>query len=78
MKDRYGFSKGQRGPVVHAEPELEGKVRITIQLDQDLVDRFLQMAASGGGEYQALVNTALREYLDGKAPRVFLPCPGLT
>jgi len=71
MKDRYDFSKGKRGRVVRAEPEPEGKVRITIRLDQDIVDRFFQIAeASGGGTgYQTLINAALREYLDGKAPR---------
>ena len=70
MKERYDFSKGKRGRVV-PEPEPEGKVRITIRLDQDIVDRFFQMAeASGGGTgYQTLINAALREYLDGKAPR---------
>jgi uncharacterized protein (DUF4415 family) len=70
MKDRYDFSKGKRGRIVPAEPEPEGKVRITIRLDQDIVDRFFQMAeASGGTGYQTLINAALREYLDGKAPR---------
>jgi len=71
MKDRYDFSKGKRGRVVQPERETEGKVRITIRLDQDVVDRFLQMAeASGGGTgYQTLINAALREYLEGKSPR---------
>jgi len=71
MKDRYDFSKGKRGRVVPAEPQPEGKVRITIRLDQDIVDRFFHMAeASGSGTgYQTLINAALREYLDGKAPR---------
>jgi len=70
MKDQYNFSKGKRGRVVQPEPEPEGKVRITIRLDQDIVDRFLQMAEASGGEtgYQTLINAALREYLDGKAP----------
>jgi len=71
MKDRYDFSKGKRGRIVPPEPEPEGKVRITIRLDQDIVDRFFQMAeASGGGAgYQTLINAALREYLEGRAPR---------
>jgi len=71
MKDRYDFSKGKRGPVLPPEPEPEGKVRITIRLDQDIVDRFFAMAESSGGAtgYQTLINAALREYLDGKAPR---------
>jgi uncharacterized protein (DUF4415 family) len=71
MKDRYDFSKGKRGRVVQPEPETEGKVRITIRLDQDVVDRFLQMAEASGGAtgYQTLINAALREYLEGKSPR---------
>jgi len=40
MRDNYDFSKGKRGRVV-AEPAPEpGKVRITIRLDEDLVDYF--------------------------------------
>ena len=71
MKDRYDFSKGKRGRVRPPEPEPEGKTRITIRLDQDTVDRFFQMAEQSGGAtgYQTLINAALREYLDGKAPR---------
>ena len=72
MKDRYDFSKGKRGLVVPPELEPEGKVRITIRLDQDIVDRFFQMAEASGGAtgYQTLINAALREYLDGKVPRL--------
>jgi uncharacterized protein (DUF4415 family) len=71
MKDRYDFSKGKRGKVLPPETEPEGKTRITIRLDQDIVDRFFRMAEASGGEtgYQTLINAALREYLDGKAPR---------
>ena len=71
VKDRYDFSKGKRGRGVSPEPEPEGKTRITIRLDQDIVDRFFRMAEASGGEagYQTLINAALREYLDGKAPR---------
>jgi uncharacterized protein (DUF4415 family) len=72
MKDRYNFSKGKRGRVLAPEAEPEGKTRITIRLDQDIVDRFLEMAEqSGGGTgYQTLINAALREYLNGTAPRL--------
>ena len=48
MKDRYDFSKGKRGRVLPTEPEPEGKVRITIRLDQEIVDRFFQMAEASG------------------------------
>jgi len=49
----------------------EGKTRITIRLDQDIVDRFFRMAqeSGGGSGYQTLINAALREYLEGKSPR---------
>jgi uncharacterized protein (DUF4415 family) len=71
MKDHYDFGKGKRGRVIPPEPEPEGKTRITIRLDQDIVDRFFEMAERSGGTtgYQTLINAALREYLEGKAPR---------
>jgi uncharacterized protein (DUF4415 family) len=68
MKDSYDFGKGRRWRVV-AEPPLEsGKVRITIRLDEDLVDYFGAIADRSGGKvgYQTLINSALREYVEGK------------
>lgn len=72
MKERYDFSKGKRGRILPPEPESEGKTRITIRLDQDIVDRFLAMAEQSGGVtgYQTLINAALRDYLEGKAPKI--------
>lgn len=66
MKDRYDFRKAKRGRAVPAEPEP----------DQDIVDRFFQMAEASGGAsgYQTLINAALREYLDGKAPKLRTRC----
>jgi len=71
MKNRYDFSKGKRGRVLPPEPEPERKTRITIRLDQDIVDRFFRMAEESGGTtgYQTLINAALWEYLDGKVPK---------
>jgi uncharacterized protein (DUF4415 family) len=71
MKDYYDFRKGKRGRVQPPEPEPEGKTRITIRLDQDILDRFFEMAERSGGTtgYQTIINAALREYLEGKAPR---------
>jgi uncharacterized protein (DUF4415 family) len=71
MKNKYDFSKGKRGRVLPPAPEPEGKTRITIRLDQDILDRFLHLAEQSGGSvgYQTLINLALREYLDGKAPK---------
>jgi uncharacterized protein (DUF4415 family) len=66
MKDSYDFSKGKRGPVRQPVPEPAGKVKITIRLDQDIVDHFLAMADESGGSvgYQTLINEALRRSLD--------------
>jgi uncharacterized protein (DUF4415 family) len=71
MTSKYDFSKGKRGRVLPPETEVEGKTRITIRLDKDVVDRFLEMAEQSGGTtgYQTLINAALREYLEGTAPR---------
>ncbi len=70
MKNQYDFSKGKRGRVLPQEPESEGKTRITIRLDRDIMDRFFEMAEQSGGAtgYQTLINAAFREYIDGKAP----------
>ena len=72
MKDQYDFTKGKRGRVLPREPEAEGKTRITIRLDQDIVDGFFAMAERTGGAtgYQTLINAALREYLEGRAPKI--------
>lgn len=72
MKDEYDFSKGKRGRVI-PEPALEaGKVKITIRLDEDILDYFGREADKYGGKvgYQTLINSALREYIDGKAPKI--------
>jgi uncharacterized protein (DUF4415 family) len=64
MRKEYDFSRAQRGPVVPVPP---GKTRITIRLDDDLVEWFKgQVHAAGGGNYQTLINVALREYVARK------------
>ncbi len=68
MKDNYDFSKGKRGPVVQVSP---GKEKITIRLDTEIVDWFRNVVDNaGGGNYQTLMNNALREYIEGKTPRI--------
>ncbi|MFZ0396365.1 MAG: BrnA antitoxin family protein [Terracidiphilus sp.] len=70
MKRKYDLSKGKRGRIAAAEPR--GKTRITIRLDEDLVDHFLRQADASGGDkgYQTLINEALRQHVDGKAPQL--------
>jgi uncharacterized protein (DUF4415 family) len=70
MKKEYDFSKGKRGRVVAEPPPEPGKVRITIRLDEDLIEYFGAIADRSGGKvgYQTLINSALREYVEGKTP----------
>lgn len=45
-----------------------GKTRVTIRLDDDVLEWFRKQAdAAGGANYQTLINTALREYIAHKA-----------
>lgn len=61
MKSEYNFSKGKRGAVV---PAAKGKTRITIRVDDDILEWFrAQVDAAGGGSYQTLINNALREHI---------------
>ena len=59
MKKEYDFSKGKRGAVV---PQ-KGKSRITIYIDEDVLEEFRDRADSTGQGYQTMINEALREYL---------------
>lgn len=64
MKREYDFSKGKRGPIVPLEP---GKTRITIRLDNKILDHFRDLVHErGGGNYQTLINDALREHIRGE------------
>jgi len=59
----YDFRKGKRGPVLPVSP---GKERITIRLDTDILEYFRDaVERAGGGNYQTLINNALRAYLEG-------------
>jgi len=64
MKDEYDFSKGMRGPVLPAAP---GKERVTIRLDKDILEFFYdQVDRAGGGNYQTLINGAVRAFVEGQ------------
>jgi uncharacterized protein (DUF4415 family) len=61
VKRRYDFGKGKRGAVVRVP---KGKTRITIRLDEDVVEWFRQQVhAAGGGNYQTLINHVLRDHV---------------
>ena len=57
MKESYDFTQGKRGPV--ASPE--GKTRITLYVDNAVLEAFRARASAHGKGYQTLINEALRQ-----------------
>jgi len=63
MKKNYDFSKAKRGPVIRTPGK---KTRITIRIDDDVLEWFRkQVHEAGGGSYQAMMNAALRAHVEG-------------
>jgi uncharacterized protein (DUF4415 family) len=64
MKKKYDFCKAKRGAVVRTP---SGKTRITIRIDDDVLEWFRkQVHDAGGGNYQTMMNRVLREYMEGQ------------
>ena len=62
MKKRYDFRPGRRGAVLRVP---SGKTRITIRIDDDILEWFReQVHKAGGGSYQTLINDALRRFAE--------------
>ena len=59
MKAEYDFSKGKRGALI---PQ-KGKTRISIFIDNAILDEFRVRAEKAGTGYQTMMNDALRKYL---------------
>jgi len=59
MRAEYDFSKGKRGAVI---PQ-KGKTRISIFIDNAVLDAFRTRAEKAGTGYQTMMNEALRQYL---------------
>lgn len=60
MRKQYDFSHGKRGAVVPSP----GKTRITIMLDNDVLEYFRGCADSSGTGYQTMINAALKSVVD--------------
>jgi uncharacterized protein (DUF4415 family) len=60
MEAEYDFSEAKRGAVI---PQT-GKTRITIYIDDDVLETFRSRRDAAGKGYQTIMNEALREYLD--------------
>ena len=60
-KEEFDFTQAKQGSLVPAAPN---KTRITIRLDNDVLNWFRnQVHEAGGGNYQTLINEALRQYI---------------
>ena len=64
MKEEYDLTNGTRGAVIPAN----GKTRITIWLDDDIIEAFRNRVDAEGIGYQTLVNQTLRASLTTKNP----------
>jgi uncharacterized protein (DUF4415 family) len=59
MRKEYDFSGARQGAVI----KQPGKTRITIYLDDDVLQAFRERADASGRGYQTMINDALREHL---------------
>ena len=68
VAERYrdiDFSRGKRGPVISPEP---GKTKISIRLDNAVLEYFRSLVhKAGGGNYQTLINDALLEHVNRRS-----------
>jgi uncharacterized protein (DUF4415 family) len=60
MRAEYDFSEAKRGAVI---PQT-GKTRITIYINDDVLETFRSRSDAAGKGYQTIMNEALRDYLD--------------
>lgn len=65
MRKECDFSRGRRGSVL---PQT-GKRRITIYIDNEVLQEFRERADASGRGYQTFMNEALRDYL-GKSKQM--------
>jgi len=59
MRQEYDFSNGKRGAIISSP----GKTRITMYLDNEILDRFREQAEAAGIGYQTLINQVLKEHI---------------
>lgn len=64
MRAEYDFSKGKRGPVM----PLKGKTRISIFIDNAILEAFRARAEKAGMGYQTMINDVLKQFLTETEP----------
>lgn len=63
MKEEYDFSTAKRGPVVSNK----GKTRVTIMLDDDVIEAARERTQNATTGYQTVINELLRQALISEA-----------
>jgi len=71
MREEYDFSKGRRGAAIASK----SKTRITIMLDDDILEHFRALAEAQGAGYQTMINAALREAMGGAKAKLVADKP---
>jgi hypothetical protein len=66
MRAEYDFSKGKRGALIAPK----GKTRITIYIDNAVLDEFRTRAERAGTGYQTMMNEALKAFLEKSEPPI--------
>ena len=66
MRKEYDFSQGKRAATLPSP----GKTRVTIMLDDDVIEAFRARAETAGQGYQTMINAALRAAIDPDAAPV--------
>ncbi len=66
MRKEYDFSTARRGAVAKSP----GKTRVTIMLDDDVIEAFRARGDAAGQGYQTLINAALRAAIDPESAPV--------
>jgi len=66
MEKEYDFSKGKRGPIISNK----GKTRITIYLDDEIINAYRRKADEIGRGYQTMINEALRQSINKRSAAV--------
>jgi len=71
MKEDYDFSTAKRGQAASSK----GKTRITIMLDDDVIDAARDRAESAGTGYQTIINNLLRQALVSQTTHTLASTP---
>ena len=70
MRKEYDFSRAKRAAAVphlaKLQAEAAGKTRITMRVDNDVLAVFKARAEMTGGNYQTLINDALKQVATGQ------------